>query len=45
MEDVTAVFSGAGAAGTAICKLLQSMGLGDAIVCDRKGAIYAAGRT
>ena len=27
--------------GTAICKLLQSMGLGDAIVCDRKGAIYA----
>ena len=41
MEDVTAVFSGAGAAGTAICKLLQSMGLGDAIVCDRKGAIYA----
>ena len=41
MEDVTAVFSGAGAAGTAICNLLQSMGLGDAIVCDRQGAIYA----
>ena len=40
MEDITAVFSGAGAAGTAICDLLQSMGLGDAIVCDRQGAIY-----
>ena len=40
MEEVTAVFSGAGAAGTAICKLLQSMGLGDAVICDRRGAIY-----
>ncbi len=39
MEDITAVFSGAGAAGTAIFKLLRSMGMKDAIICDRKGAI------
>ena len=44
MEDITAVFSGAGAAGTAIFKLLRSMGLGDAVICDRKGAI-CSGRT
>ncbi len=42
IEDITAVFSGAGAAGTAIFKLLKSMGLGDAIICDRKGAICSA---
>lgn len=39
IRDITAVFSGAGAAGTAIFKLLRSMGLKDAIICDRKGAI------
>ncbi len=39
MEDVTAVFSGAGAAGTAIFRLLKVMGLKDAVICDRKGAI------
>ena len=44
MEDITAVFSGAGAAGTAIFKLLKSMGLKDAVICDRKGAI-CSGRT
>ena len=44
MEEVTAVFSGAGAAGTAIFKLLKSMGLKDAVICDRKGAIWS-GRT
>ena len=42
LEDMTAVFSGAGAAGTAIFKLLRSMGLGDAVICDRKGAISSA---
>ena len=42
IEDITAVFSGAGAAGTAIFKLLKSMGLRDAIICDRKGAICSA---
>ncbi|MBR1781857.1 MAG: NADP-dependent malic enzyme [Oscillospiraceae bacterium] len=44
MEDITAVFSGAGAAGTAIFKLLKRMGLRDAVICDRKGAIWS-GRT
>jgi len=42
LEDITAVFSGAGAAGTAIFRLLHSMGLGNAIICDRKGAICSA---
>ena len=39
LEDVTAVFSGAGAAGTAIFKLLHAMGLGKAILCDKGGVI------
>ena len=39
IEDVTAVFSGAGAAGTAIFRLLKAMGLKDAVICDRRGAI------
>ncbi len=34
------VTSGAGAAGTAIIRLLLSMGLKNVIMCDRKGAIY-----
>ena len=42
IEDVTAVFSGAGAAGTAIFRLLKAMGLGDAVICDRKGVICSA---
>ena len=42
MEAITAVFSGAGAAGTAIFKLLKSMGLKDAVICDRKGAICSS---
>ena len=37
--EVTAVFSGAGAAGTAIFKLLKAMGLGDGVICDSRGAI------
>ncbi len=37
--EVTAVFSGAGAAGTAIFKLLRAMGLGDGVICDSRGAI------
>ena len=40
MEDVKLVMSGAGAAGTAILKLLWSMGLRHAAVCDRKGIVY-----
>ena len=42
IREVTAVFSGAGAAGTAIFRLLKSMGLKDAVICDRKGAICSA---
>ncbi|MBR6521105.1 MAG: NADP-dependent malic enzyme [Oscillospiraceae bacterium] len=38
-EDITVVISGAGAAGTAIARLLCSMGTKDVIVCDSKGAI------
>ncbi len=41
MQEITAVFSGAGAAGTAIFKLLRSMGLKDGVICDRKGAIWS----
>ena len=39
-EDITAVFSGAGAAGTAIYKLLRSMGLRRAVLCDIGGVVY-----
>ena len=40
IEDIRVVTSGAGAAGTAIIRLLISMGLQNVIMCDRKGAIY-----
>ena len=40
MEEVTAVFSGAGAAGTAIFKLLWAMGLRRATLCDIHGVVY-----
>ena len=40
IEDIKIVTSGAGAAGTAIVKLLISMGLKKVVMCDRKGAIY-----
>ena len=39
--DIKLVISGAGAAGMAIAKLLLGMGLGDLIMVDRKGCIYA----
>lgn len=38
--EVTAVLSGAGAAGVAITKLLFKAGIKDVIACDRKGIIY-----
>ncbi|MBQ1464941.1 MAG: NAD-dependent malic enzyme, partial [Ruminococcus sp.] len=38
--DIRVVTSGAGAAGTAIIRLLISMGLKNVIMCDRNGAIY-----
>lgn len=40
LDEVKIVTSGAGAAGTAIVKLLMSMGLKNVVMCDRKGAIY-----
>lgn len=43
-EDITIVINGVGAAGTAIAKLLISMGSKDVILCDTKGPIYK-GRT
>ena len=44
MEDIKVVVSGAGAAAISITKLLMTAGVKNAILCDRKGAIYA-GRT
>lgn len=39
-EDCTMAVSGAGAAALTITKLLLRYGLGDAVICDRKGIIY-----
>ena len=39
-EDLKIVFSGAGAAGVAIAKLMISMGAKDVVMCDRNGIIY-----
>ncbi|WP_166349572.1 NAD(P)-dependent malic enzyme [Phytoactinopolyspora limicola] len=41
MGDVRVVVSGAGAAGVAVTKILQSMGVRDIVVMDRAGAIHA----
>ncbi len=38
-KDVTVTFSGAGAAGSAIAKLLNKLGVKDILVCNRKGII------
>lgn len=40
MAGMKTVLSGAGAAGTAIMKLLLKLGMENIILCDRKGAIY-----
>ncbi len=40
IDEIKVVTSGAGAAGTAIIRLLISMGLKNVIMCDRIGAIY-----
>ncbi|MBB5872338.1 malate dehydrogenase (oxaloacetate-decarboxylating) [Allocatelliglobosispora scoriae] len=40
ISDVTVVVSGAGAAGTAIMKLLLRQGVGDVIAYDRNGALH-----
>ncbi len=41
LPEVTAVISGAGAAGVAVAHLLQQIGIGDVILCDRAGAIHS----
>ncbi|NNM83942.1 NADP-dependent malic enzyme [Candidatus Parcubacteria bacterium] len=41
LERLKVVISGAGAAGTAIAKLLLAVGVGDIILLDRTGTIYA----
>ncbi len=40
LKDVSVVVNGAGAAATAIVKLLMVCGLSDVVLCDRSGAIY-----
>ena len=39
IEDIECVINGAGAAGIAICKLLQKAGIKNVILCDTKGAL------
>jgi len=39
MSDIRVVMNGAGAAGVAIARLLLSVGVGDVLLCDRKGII------
>ena len=41
IQDVTLVMSGAGAAGTAVLKLLMAAGLQHAVVADQRGVVYA----
>ena len=41
LEDIKVVTSGAGAAGTAIIKLMLSMGLKNVILTDKDGVVYA----
>ena len=40
IDDISVVVNGAGAAATAITKLLIARGLHDVVLCDRAGAIY-----
>jgi malate dehydrogenase (oxaloacetate-decarboxylating) len=40
LENISVVTSGAGAAGTAIIRLLLALGLSDVVMCDREGALY-----
>ena len=40
MEDLEVAVSGAGAAGIAIGKMLEAMGVKDVVYCNRKGIIY-----
>src|SRR4030042_1020758 len=40
VENLKVVISGAGAAGTACCRILREVGIANIIVCDREGIIY-----
>jgi len=40
IENISIVTLGAGAAGIAVIRLLQALGLSDVVLCDRQGAIY-----
>ena len=40
-EDVTVVVVGAGAAGVACTEIMLAQGVGDVVVCNRRGALYA----
>ncbi len=40
MDSLKVIINGAGAAGTAIAKMLLNLGVTDIIVCDRKGVLY-----
>jgi malate dehydrogenase (oxaloacetate-decarboxylating) len=40
IEGLKVVISGAGAAGTACCRILREVGIANIIVCDREGIIY-----
>ncbi|MCL2244359.1 MAG: NADP-dependent malic enzyme [Treponema sp.] len=40
LDNISLVILGAGAAGIAVMRLLQALGLTDAVLCDRQGAIY-----
>jgi len=39
LENMKAVINGAGAAGTAIAKMLMNLGIKDVVACDRKGIL------
>ncbi len=41
MEDLTVVMSGAGAAGTAISRMLLNLGVKDILVCGRDGILFS----
>jgi malate dehydrogenase (oxaloacetate-decarboxylating) len=40
LEDVTVVVVGAGAAGVACTEIMLAQGVGDVVVCNRRGALY-----